>query len=475
MKPVFLLYFAFIACIPAAVARQKATIVPGACLVAIDSSFKTHCGYLVVPENRSKKNGKTIQLPFVIVESKNPDKRKDPLLFTSGGPGTSSIRWATGISKSTIINDRDCIAFEQRGTHFAIPNTEGPELGDAMKMAYRKNLNKDSMMLEGVKRYRKGLEAKGIDLEAYNTDESVADIHDFLTALKIDSVNLFGISYSGGLMMAVLKEDSSRIRSVILNSPLPMFVPIDEDEPANFNEALNILFSHCEKDSADQVRYGNLKNRFQQYFNDIADKKFYIKYLEEGTKDSLNIAYDRNDLFDVIQDAFGGPVAAVPYVITDIISGRHAAYIKPLLDRLFKYGKGPNGMRISAYCADQYNYHNEKVVQSIYNAYPYMKGYHINDVYNAVCDCWKYKPVKPATKTAFYTTRYALLADGEMDNACRPLYIDMIRHYMPNSYRLLFTKRAHGVGGPEFMPILREFLNNPAKLPVSGSPDVIVY
>ncbi|MFB6454924.1 alpha/beta fold hydrolase [Chitinophaga sp. Hz27] len=475
MKSVLFILLATLSCFSFAFAQQKASIVPGACPVPIDSSFKTRCGYLVVPENRTKKNGKTIKLPFVLVLSNNPNKKKDPVLFTSGGPGTSSLRWAIGISKSDLINDRDCIAFEQRGTHFAIPNTEGPELGDAMKMAYRNNLNKDSMMLEGVKRYRKGLEAKGIDLEAYNTDESVADIHDLIAALKIDSVNLFGISYSGGLMMAVLKHDSSHIRTLVLNSPLPMFVPIDEDEPANFNEALEVLFRSCEKDSTDHLRYANLKNRFQQYFNDISGKKFYIRYKEEGTKDSINIAYDRNDLYDAIQDAFSGPLAAVPYVITEIINNHHEPYIKPLLDKLFKYGKGPNGMRISAYCADQYGFHNEEVVKSIYNAYPYMKGYHINDVYNAVCDCWKYKSVKPATKQAFYTTKYALLADGAMDNACRPLYIDMIHHYMPNSYRLLFTKRAHGVGGPAFMPILREFLDNPAKRPVSGSEDVIVY
>src|ERR1700722_14728072 len=67
---------------------------PCACQVKVDSSFHTRCAYLIVPENRKKDNGKFIKLPFIVVESKNKAKRKDPLLFTAGGPGGSSLGWA---------------------------------------------------------------------------------------------------------------------------------------------------------------------------------------------------------------------------------------------------------------------------------------------------------------------------------------------------------------------------------------------
>src|SRR5580692_6215921 len=101
-----------------------------ACPIKIDSSFRTRCGYLIVPENRTKSNGKTIKLPFVIAYSKNPQKRNDPLLYTTGGPGGSSLDWISGVVKHSPILDRDCIAFEQRGTYYAIPNLNGPELDE---------------------------------------------------------------------------------------------------------------------------------------------------------------------------------------------------------------------------------------------------------------------------------------------------------------------------------------------------------
>lgn len=452
-------------------------IEPCACPVKIDSSFKTRCAYLVVPENRQKNNGKTVKLPFIIVESKNPNKKKDPVLFTGGGPGAGSLGWARGAARNAVINDRDCIAFEQRGTGYSIPGLYGPELSEAIQESYRKNLDKDSMVIEGVKRLRKGLEARGIDFSGYNTDESVSDIHDLLSALHVDSVNLWGISYSGGLMLAVLQRNPSRIRSLFLDSPLPTFVPIDEDEPANFNEALNILFDHCEKDSADQARYGNLRQKFRNYFTSIGRKPFYIPYLEKGKTDTINIQYTRNDLFDIIQNYISDPstIKETPFVIAELIKGNHHDYIKNQLDNLFQYGRGPSGMRISVYCADQATYHDENVVRQLYNAYPYMEGYHINDVYNAMCDCWASPPIKASTKQPFYSPKPALLADGEMDNACRPLYIDMIHHYMPNSQRLLFINRSHGVGGRELQPLLLQFLDDPYQKLVSYSKDIVVY
>jgi pimeloyl-ACP methyl ester carboxylesterase len=452
-------------------------IEPCVCPVKVDSSFKTRCGYLVVPENRKKANGKMIRLPFIMALSNNPHKRGDPLLFTSGGPGSSSLGWIKNATKHFPIKERDCIAFEQRGTRYALPALSGNELSDAIKESYRKNLNKDSMVLVGLGRFKKALEDKGIDLSGYNTDETVADIDDLLIALHIDSVNLLGGSYSGGLMLAVLRNDPSRVRSLTLDSPLPTFIPIDEDEPANFNEALNILFLHVEKDSADQVLYGNLKERFQQYFGSIGGKTFYIPYAEKGKVDTLNIQYTRNELLDVIENTlFDVPkIKDIPYMITEMIKGNHAVYIRGRLDDIFENSNGPSGMRISVYCADQTVYHHESILERANMVYPYMEGYHINDVYKAMCDCWPVPPIKPETKQPYYSDKPALLVDGAFDPACRPLYIDMIHHYMPKSQRFVFLKYSHGVGGEDMAHIFEQFLADPYRKIEIQNKDIIGY
>jgi len=448
-----------------------------ACPIKTDSSFLMTCAYLIVPENRKKNNGRTVKLPFIIVHSKNPAKKKDPFLYTTGGPGGSSLGWAEGVPMHSPIKDRDCIAFEQRGTYFAVPRLDGDELDTAIKASYRRNLNKDSMVLEGVKLYRRAMEAKGIDLLGYNTDESVADIDDLLVSLRIDSVNLFGGSYSGGLMMAVLQKDPARVRSLVLDSPLPTFIPVDQEEPHNFIEALDILLDRVQKDSADKVLYGNVKAVFRQYFTSIAKTTFFLRYLEKGTRDSVNIAYTKNELLDIIVGNMFDPsnYKNVASLIVDIAAGHHQKYMRGKLDDIFSGHQGPSAMRISVYCADQDAYNDVSVLEQLYTIYPFMKGYHINDVYKPICDCWNVPPIAKQTKQQFYAATPALLSDGIMDAACRPIYIDQIHHYMPNSQRLLFTNRGHMTGSRYFDELLGRFLNNPFEKLQSVQDDVVVY
>ena len=443
----------------------------------IDSSFQTTCGYLIVPENRKKSSSRLIKLPFVVLRSKNPNKKKDPLLFTSGGPGNSSLGWINGMQRSSVIESRDCIAFEQRGTRYAIPYLRSFELDTAIRESYRRNLNKDSMWLEGIRRYKRKLERKGIDLSGYNTDETVADIVDLLKALEIDSVNLIGGSYSGGLMLAVLKKEPSKVRSLVLDSPLPIFVAIDEDEPANFVEAIDVLSKHCEKDSLDQQRYGDLKNKFITYFNYIADKKFYFPYVERGRVDTAQIEYTKNELLDVIYNTLQDPSAIkhVPFMITEMIAGNHAPYIQKKLDDIFNRNIAPDGMRMSVYCADQANYHSEAVINQLWTRYPLLKRFRVNDVYKAVCDCWKVPPISVNTKEPFYSEKPVLMGDGEMDPACRPIYMAMIKHYMPNAQCFLFINKSHGVGGAAFHQMIQTFLDDPYKRIESPNAQIIAY
>jgi len=182
-------------------------------------------------------------------------------------------------------------------------------------------------------------------------------------------------------------------------------------------------------------------------------------------------------LLDIIENRLFDPsqIKDVPFIITELIKGNQRPYIKDHLDGIFQHGAGPSGMRISVYCADQAAYNNQDVIQQLYQAYPYMAGYHINDVYKTMCDCWQVPPIRPSTKQPFYSDKPALLSDGEMDNACRPLYIDMIHHYMPNSQRLLVIHRSHMTGSKEMGDLTQQFLDNPYKKIISDYKDIIVY
>jgi pimeloyl-ACP methyl ester carboxylesterase len=464
-------------------AQQKEAYTPKIepCDCAFKSdSLKTRCAYLIVPENRSKPNGKTIKLPFIYVESNNPNRRKDPVLYTTGGPGGSSLRGVRFIHQRAFMKNRDYIAFEQRGTEFARPCLKCKEVDEAIKEAYRKNLPKDGLVLEATKHCRKKLADEGIDLSAYNTIESAADIEDLRRALHIDSINLMGISYSGGLMMTVMRNYPQHIRSVILDSSLPGFVNYEEDAVFTINEAFNKVFANCDRDSLNKTLYDNLKERFQQYFTAMDGKPLYIRYAEKDKNDTLNIKYTRNELLDILLDKLSSnrELKNVPKVISDMITGKQQLYVKDFFDGVLN-GNGSEalGMRYSMYCSEQIAFANQSVIDKQNDVFPWFAHYEFNNVNHTLCDCWNVKPENSIAKTPVNSDIPALLGAGDTDPWCGTFYNDIIHHYMPNSQRLLFINKTHGptLNTREGDILIAAFFDHPYQLLKPDGKTVLSY
>jgi pimeloyl-ACP methyl ester carboxylesterase len=438
------------------------------CIFTADSAHKTRCGYLVAPENREKPQSRMIKLPFIIVESNNPAKHPDPVLYSGGGPGVSSLHSVTSIARRALLRDRDYIAFEQRGTHYALPSLECDGLGQAIQQAYLGHRPVEALVLEAVRQCRENLVGQGIDLAAYNTDESAADIEDLRRLLRIDSLNLMGISYSGGLMMAVLHKYPQHVRSLILDSPLPEFINIDEQELANFNEALTEIL-----DNADAT----LTARFRSYFSSLDGRFLTLNYsLKDGRTVVLN--YGRNELLGIIHNKledYDG-IRELPHVISDMIRGRQEPYIRAYFDEVFSGSGAVSGMRMSVYCSDKMAFEDPAIIRQQETIMPWLVGFHINDVYQFLCDCWQVKPIDSTTKKPVYSNVPVLLGAGGLDDAYRPLYNDLIHHYFPNSHRLLFTKRLHGplLNSYEGDVYIGAFLDKPFERLV-GQKDIEAY
>jgi hypothetical protein len=153
----------------------------------------------------------------------------------------------------------------------------------------------------------------------------------------------------------------------------------------------------------------------------------------------------------------------VPFLITQIIGGNHEPYIRTWLDDIFNKYSAPDGMRMSVYCADQASYNDKSRLRELYTIYPWLEGFHINNVYDQMCDVWQVPAVQQKFKQPFYSHLPVLIGSGEMDPACSPRYGSMILHYFPNGQHFVFENRSHGVGGKEFFEMTQQFLDNPLR------------
>src|SRR5262249_29949499 len=76
---------------------------PSQKLPGADELAKASCGYLVVPENRSRPSGRTIRLMVATYPARSPQKRADPVVYLAGGPGDIAPLDVNGLIAADFI------------------------------------------------------------------------------------------------------------------------------------------------------------------------------------------------------------------------------------------------------------------------------------------------------------------------------------------------------------------------------------
>lgn len=176
-------------------------------------------GTFEVPENRSKPDGKRITLAFVRFKSTNPEPGF-PIVYLAGGPGGSGIGTARGRRFALFMALRevaDVIAFDQRGT--GASNSIPPCQTGAFPIERPLDLTEAvAFQKAGARKCRQFWREQGVDLDAYNTRESAADLDDLRRALGVEKLNLWAISYGTHLAFAAMKSMESHIERAVLAS-----------------------------------------------------------------------------------------------------------------------------------------------------------------------------------------------------------------------------------------------------------------
>ena len=217
-----------LAAFPAA-AQDAATprFEPGDCIFQSPAGQEPECGYLIVPEDRSNPDGNTIQIAVARFKSTNPNPPDDAMIYLEGGPGGSTLE---NISLSfdslfaPYLADRDVIAFDQRGVGLSQPTLDCPELTDMTYAMLDQRITVDESVrlgAEAISACGARLQSDGINLAAYNSVESAADVNDLRQVLGYDQLDLLGISYGTRLALTIMRQQPEGLRAVILDSVWP--------------------------------------------------------------------------------------------------------------------------------------------------------------------------------------------------------------------------------------------------------------
>ncbi len=265
------------------------------------------CGTVEVPESRlGLSNGRvTLQVAILKTTAAEPVA---PIIYLEGGPGGSAVNGVHSWLNSALRRYADIILFDQRGTGHSLPSLNCPEFQEDLLT----NANAEVLCRERLVR-------EGIQLDAYTSAESAADVNDLIRALGLPEVTLYGVSYGTRLALTVMRDHSERIRSVILDSVYPPNVNGYEEQVINGVRAFEVLFRDCAASRACSSAYPDLRQTFLKMIDDLNRNPMMGEDGREITGDDVV-----NELFNLLYVTTALPY--LPAIITAAASGDYEAY-----------------------------------------------------------------------------------------------------------------------------------------------------
>lgn len=282
-------------------------LVPSACPVPVPVGAVVDCSYISVPQRHDVPDGPTFQLAVAIVRTDNPDKRPDPVIYLSGGPGGSALADLEGWIDLPINRERDVVLFDQRGTGYSLPGMFCEN--------YKYDFDTDEDFGRYILTCRDEIDREGIDIGAFNSRESAWDVAYLVRALGLQKANLYGISYGTRLALTVMRDLPEVVRAVVLDSPYPPHVNGFEAQVTNGFSAMDALLTACAADTACNTAFPSLSERFYIFL-----ESGRVVYANVGRGNEELTGYDISHyLFDVLYDSDAIPM--IPMALSNILDG----------------------------------------------------------------------------------------------------------------------------------------------------------
>jgi pimeloyl-ACP methyl ester carboxylesterase len=439
---------------------------PSACPIDVPADPDIDCGYLVVPEDYSHPEGVIIRLPVIIIRSRSKDPAPDPVLFTEGGPGYSSLDSVWGFAKSAFVEHRDVVILEQRGNRYAEPTLDCP-LSDLF--------NEE----EGDTPCLDRLRGMGIDLTQYTTKSIAADLHALMQTLDYKEWNLYGTSYSTRLMQLLMRDHPEGIRSVILQSVSRLDETRYEHDPEHAVRALKVMFRDCTDDPECAAAYPDLEDRFYKLFGQLNADPIPFEVTLPAPMHSISIeTIDGYRLLNwMVTDSFYGPAfppattAYLPLLIDQVEKG-HTDLLLPWLEAEMKHSFSDLsllnwGLFFAVNCQDDAPSVSNEQMQIQSAAYPELEGYLRQRNELEICDLWELPAAPVLADEPIESEIPALVLAGSYDPITPPEWSKAVADNLSNSYYFEFPSSGHSVNvsNPCVERIKAAFIINPFTRP----------
>ena len=430
------------------------------------------CGYVTVPENRTRPESRDIQLAVVRIPSATGAGA--PIVVGTGGPGGEGLLMTTlppealdiVALNAPLLAEHDLVFFAQRGTLDAVPYLTCPqynrvETGYARALHGWDRAETDAALHATLAACRDHFLAEGVDFAGYTSQESAADVDAIRAALGYDTIIFYGQSYGTQLAQFIMRDTPQILDAVILDGALPVAFPsyaASVDIPVAFEQ----VFAACAAEPACHAAYPDPMRTLSEVvaaFN--ADPRPVDVTQADGTTVTLHI--DGDNVFEFLFMVMGiGPPwnGQLPQVIEQLHQDPESL--------LAAMAPSPTStaarlMQYAVNCSDDPSTSLAEfkldTLPPVFREYVYADAIKFVDACNLLA-----LPQLPAASDAPVASDIpVLILNGALDPATPPSNADLVAASLPQARVVLFPAGGHiQWPTPCAVSLIAAFLADPA-------------
>ncbi len=427
------------------------------CTFVPPTGITVSCGYLTVPEDRTNPASPNIQIAVAVFHSTSINPAPDPVIFLQGGPGGEAIMTSVAdynILIAPFLDKRDYIAFDQRGTGLTKPAINCQELETVYKQDVFGQIPTSSRNMIYTNAFRSChgmMTVSGINLSDFNTISNADDLKDLVTTLGYSQVDLYGASYGTRLALVTMRSHPEILKSVVLDSVVPVEARLLFEDPTRISSSLQALFAGCAADPKCAAAYPDLKTDF---WNMVAQLDAHPVSVTAPilTGGKITETITGSDLLGVTTYGllkWAWMIPTAPMSLDEIKAGDYSTFVAMQSSLPIEF-KGINiGVYISVICHEHILSGTSEELQAImdvnhdigkYMRLPFFGD--ATDMFNT-CKVWGSKPPAAGEKDPVVSDIPTLIIEGTYDPATPPMYGKQVSQNLSHSYYVEFPNQGH--------------------------------
>ncbi|MGI2141610.1 alpha/beta hydrolase [Shewanella baltica] len=399
-------------------------------------SDRLNCGFVTVPENPNKPDGKQIQVHYVVLPAVKNVNHEEALLAIAGGPGQSAIDNAAGFDAmlSKVRQQRDILLIDQRGTGRS--NLLTCDEGAQSPLSF------DDDNADTKAETQKCLAKIDADVTQYGSLNAIKDFEAVRQHLGYKKLHIYGISYGTRMAQLYMRLYPAHLATVTLDGIVPMQQSVLEIG-ASIDRGFDLLFKDCRETTACHTQFPELKAEFDQVAASLAKAPVMENVYDPVTGEKTMLTMTRGKFYGSIRMALyqANVRALVPHAIHQAAKHNFQP-ILGLYSLTIDNAGMAMGMHASVVCGEDMHRITPAMREQAQHSF---MGKTMLEGLEATCEVWKVPAVDDSFSEPISSDIPTLLLSGEIDPATPPSWGELAMEKLTNAKHFVAPYATHGV------------------------------